>query len=194
MTAAERQWKNERAGGNYGAGTKEIQERNYIAQKELERKRKEMFEDALSDYRAGKVDEALQVFEEVKALEPAKYMGDGFERVSRIAVVTMYNIACCYSSLKVADAGLESLEECMKSGFEDYGKVRLRLQCSELLCKVLNCSICTAECTGVVSSWELHSTCAWGTPGLVYARTCVSRQMSVHADPIRQEPGIPSPG
>jgi hypothetical protein len=59
MTAAERQFKNERAGGNYGAGTKELQERNYIAQKELERKRKEMFEDALSDYRAGKVDEAL---------------------------------------------------------------------------------------------------------------------------------------
>jgi hypothetical protein len=59
LTAAELQFKNERAGGNYGAGTKELQERNYIAQKELERKRKEMFEDALADYRAGKVEEAL---------------------------------------------------------------------------------------------------------------------------------------
>lgn len=59
MTEAEREWRNERAGGNYGAGTKEIQQRNYIAQKELARKRKEMFEDALSDYRAGKVEDAL---------------------------------------------------------------------------------------------------------------------------------------
>ena len=59
LTPAEEQFKNERAGGNYGAGTKELQERNYIANKELERKRKEMFEDALGDYRAGKVDEAL---------------------------------------------------------------------------------------------------------------------------------------
>jgi hypothetical protein len=27
---AERQWKRERAGGNYGAGTKEVQQRNYV--------------------------------------------------------------------------------------------------------------------------------------------------------------------
>lgn len=59
MTAVEKEFKSERAGGNYGAGTKEIQERNYIAQKELQRKRKEMFEDALTDYRNGKVEEAL---------------------------------------------------------------------------------------------------------------------------------------
>ena len=62
-------------------------------------------------------------FEEIKAMEPAKYIGDSFERVSRILVVTLYNIACCYSALKVADAGLEALEECLRSGFDDYGKV-----------------------------------------------------------------------
>lgn len=62
-------------------------------------------------------------FEEIKAMEPAKYIGDSFERVSRILVVTLYNIACCYSALKVADAGLEALEECLRSGFDDYDKV-----------------------------------------------------------------------
>jgi tetratricopeptide (TPR) repeat protein len=132
MTEAEKQWKNERAGGNYGAGTKEIQARNYIAQKELERKRKELFEDALVDFRAGKVEDALQVFEEVKALEPAKYIGDSFERVSRILVVTLYNIACCYSALKATDAGLEALEECMRSGFDDYDKVGPHSRCTSL--------------------------------------------------------------
>ena len=55
ITLAERMMKSEKAGGNYGAGTKEIQERNYIAMREAERKRREMFEDALLDFRAGKV-------------------------------------------------------------------------------------------------------------------------------------------
>jgi hypothetical protein len=27
---SERMWKKERAGGNYGAGTKEVQQRNYV--------------------------------------------------------------------------------------------------------------------------------------------------------------------
>jgi hypothetical protein len=66
----------------------------------------------------------LVQFEEIKAMEPAKYIGDSFERVSRILVVTLYNIACCYSSLEAADAGLEALEECLRSGFDDYDKVR----------------------------------------------------------------------
>ena len=38
--------KAERRGGNYGAGTKEIQARNYVTRKENERKRRELFEDA----------------------------------------------------------------------------------------------------------------------------------------------------
>ena len=84
---------------------------------------KEMTEDALAEFRDGKVDSALVQFEEVKGLEPEKYMGDSFERVSRIYVVTLYNIACCYAALKVADAGLEALDECMRCGFDDFGKV-----------------------------------------------------------------------
>lgn len=124
MTEAEKQWQAERAGGNYGAGTKEIQERNYVAMKEMERKRKEMFEDALVDFREGSIDKALVQFEEVKGLEPEKYIGDSFERVSRIYIVTLYNIACCYAALKATDAGLEALEECMRCGFDEFGKVR----------------------------------------------------------------------
>ena len=42
LTEAELQFRNERSGGNYGAGTKEMQERNYISRKEAERKRREL--------------------------------------------------------------------------------------------------------------------------------------------------------
>jgi len=63
------------------------------------------------------------VFEEVKAMEPVKYIGDNFERTSRIYIVTQYNIACCYSMLKQPAAALEALEDCMACGFEEFSKV-----------------------------------------------------------------------
>lgn len=47
--------KKERNGGNYGAGTKEIQERNYVARKENERKRRELFDDALASFKSGNI-------------------------------------------------------------------------------------------------------------------------------------------
>jgi hypothetical protein len=53
MDEAEKKWKAERRGGNYGAGTKEMQARNYVARKEQERKRRELFDDALGKLRAG---------------------------------------------------------------------------------------------------------------------------------------------
>ena len=52
MTDAERRFKSERAGGNYSAGTKEMQEKKYIERKEAERKRRELFYDALAMYKA----------------------------------------------------------------------------------------------------------------------------------------------
>ena len=61
QTEAQKRYEQERAGGNYGTGTREIQTRNYIAAKEAARKRQEMFNDALEDFRAGKVEDALQV-------------------------------------------------------------------------------------------------------------------------------------
>lgn len=57
LTEAEKLFKAERGGGNYGAGTKEMQERNYIARKEAERRRRELFDDALTKFKKGTVEE-----------------------------------------------------------------------------------------------------------------------------------------
>ena len=124
LTEAEKVFKRERSGGNYGSGTKEMQERNYIARKEAERKRRELFDDALTTFKAGKVEDALIDFENVLGLEPKNYVGDDFSRVTLVYRVTQYNIACCYATLGQIDAGLEALDSALASGFDDYGKVR----------------------------------------------------------------------
>lgn len=124
LTEAEKQFRSERAGGNYGAGTKEMQERNYIGKKEAERRRRELFDEALATFRAGKTEEALISFENVLAMEPKNYVGDDFSRVTKVYRITQYNIACCYSTLGQVDAGLEALDLCMASGFEDFDKIR----------------------------------------------------------------------
>ena len=124
LTEAEKQFKSERSGGNYGSGTKEVQERNYIARKEAERKRRELFDDALSKFKGGKTEEALIDFENVLSLEPKNYLGDDFSRVTAIYRVTQYNIACCYSTLGQTDAGIDALDSALAAGFEDYAKVR----------------------------------------------------------------------
>jgi hypothetical protein len=51
MTEAERLFKLERGGGNYGAGTKEMQAANYLAAKQREKERMELFEVALSKFK-----------------------------------------------------------------------------------------------------------------------------------------------
>ncbi|KAI7844917.1 hypothetical protein COHA_001565 [Chlorella ohadii] len=124
LTEAEKQFKAERGGGNYGAGTKEMQERNYIARKEAERKRRELFDDALAKFKKGKVEESLIDFENVLSMEPKNYLGDDFSRVTQIYRVTQYNIACCYSMLGDEADGLEALNAAMASGFEDFDKIR----------------------------------------------------------------------
>lgn len=58
MTEAEVKWMNERNGGNYGAGTAEMQQRNYVSKKEGERKRRELFDDALMKFKSGKIEAA----------------------------------------------------------------------------------------------------------------------------------------
>ena len=50
-TPASKQFKQERSGGDYGEGTREMQSRNYITRKENERKRREMFDDALDKFK-----------------------------------------------------------------------------------------------------------------------------------------------
>lgn len=121
---SEKQWKKERAGGNYGAGTKEIQERNYVARKEAERKRRELFDDALAKFKSGAVAESLVDFENILAMEPRNYVGDNFSRVTPIYKVTQYNIACCYAMLDQVDEGLKSLESCMACGFDNFEQIR----------------------------------------------------------------------
>lgn len=56
MDDAQKLSKLERSGGNYGAGTKELQARNYISRKEQERKRREVFDDALAKFTKGDIE------------------------------------------------------------------------------------------------------------------------------------------
>lgn len=121
LTPAEEQFRNERAGGNYGAGTKELQERNYIANKELERKRKEMFEDALSDYRAGKVDEALQQVPAPPSLPPCLRLFLGFWLNARGSIVcmhfvTQYQLPATPSLLKTLPRCPDRVVQCVGVG------------------------------------------------------------------------------
>lgn len=124
LTEAEKMFKAERSGGNYGLGTKEMQEKNYITRKEAERERRELFDDALKKFKSGKVEEALIDFENVLSLEPKNYLGDDFSRVTQIYRVTQYNIACCYSTLNQLDAGLDAFDSALAAGFEDFDKAR----------------------------------------------------------------------
>ncbi|MEW5299906.1 MAG: hypothetical protein WDW36_002876 [Sanguina aurantia] len=121
---SEKSFKRERNGGNYGAGTKEIQERNYIQKRENERKRRELFDDALAKFKSGKVEDALVEFENIISLEPRNFVGDGGARNTPIFKVTQYNVACCYAMLDQADEGIKSLESAMASGFDNYDQIR----------------------------------------------------------------------
>lgn len=123
-TEAEKMWRREQAGGNVGLGTREIQERNYLERKDLEKQRSKVFNDALGKFRSGSVEDALIDFENVISLEPKKFMSDKFSRVSDVCMYAHYNAACCYSSLGNVDAALESLNSALAAGFDDYQKVR----------------------------------------------------------------------
>lgn len=117
-------FKNERAGGNYGAGTKEQQMNNYSKKRELENQRLDMFDEAIELYNAKDYDNALIVFEEVAALEPKNYMGDDFSKTTEIYKVAQYNIACCFSRIGKKDESLLALKRCMMAGWTDYKKIR----------------------------------------------------------------------
>jgi tetratricopeptide (TPR) repeat protein len=114
----------ERSGGNYGAGTEEEMRRRWSEGKATESERKELFEDGISKFKAGKYEEALEQFQLVKTLEPPNYIGDRFERFTIYYTYSAYNAACCYSGLKEEAAGLEALKEALNSGWDDYEKIR----------------------------------------------------------------------
>ncbi len=56
MSEAEKRFKMERGGGNYGMGTKEMQEANYRARKETEKKRRELFDQALAKFKQNNIE------------------------------------------------------------------------------------------------------------------------------------------
>ena len=114
----------ESAGGNYGIGTRELQQTQYLEGKALERQRREDFQDALELFRAKDFEGALIAFENVKASEPANYISDTFSRVTDIYQIAAYNVACAYAALGQIEAGLEALEDCLESGYDDYSNVR----------------------------------------------------------------------
>lgn len=114
----------ERNSGNYGAGTKEKQMRNYNRMKELQKERAELFNEGLSAFGGGDYRKALELFEDVIGSEPANYMGDDFSRYTLEYRLAHYNVACCCSKLGEKEAGLDALVEAMNSGFEDFKKIR----------------------------------------------------------------------
>ena len=124
LTAAERAFRAERGGGNYGKGTKEVQAANYARAKELQKERVALFDAALAKFNKKDAEGALIDFETVLAMEPPKYLGDDFARVTPVYKATQYNVACCYAALGQVEPGMEAIEACMAAGFEDYAKIR----------------------------------------------------------------------
>merc|ERR1711924_574297 len=124
LDPSEAQFAAERAGWNYGIGTKELQQRNYISKMEEARKRRELFDDGLEKFRAKDYEGALLDWENVLGLEPVNYMSDNFSKVSDIKKVASFNIACSYSQMGQVDAAIEALDEALACGFDRYEKCR----------------------------------------------------------------------
>lgn len=60
LSEAEKRFKMERGGGNYGVGTKEMQEANYRQRKEQEKKRRELFDEALAKFKQNNIEGVSQ--------------------------------------------------------------------------------------------------------------------------------------
>ncbi|CAI0440524.1 unnamed protein product [Linum tenue] len=97
----------ERNSGVVSNKVREIQLQNYMKKMEQKQQRAD-------DLRVAKYEEALEKFESVLGSKPELDE----------AAVASYNVACCYSKLDQVQAGLSALEEAMKSGFEDFKRIR----------------------------------------------------------------------
>ncbi|KAL6200803.1 hypothetical protein ACLB2K_030584 [Fragaria x ananassa] len=104
----------ERNSGIVSGKLREIQMQNYLRKKEQKAQRESDLRVGLQLYKSGKYEEALEKFESVLGSKP-----DTSE-----ASVASYNVACCYSKLNQIKAGLSALEEALKSGFEDFRRIR----------------------------------------------------------------------
>merc|ERR1712224_770959 len=114
----------ESAGGNYGIGTRELQQTQYLEGKALERQRREDFQDALELFRAKDFEGALIAFENVKASEPANYISDTFSRVRHLPDRRVQR------GLRVRSAGPDRGGARSAGGLLGVGLRRL-LQCEE---------------------------------------------------------------
>jgi tetratricopeptide (TPR) repeat protein len=118
------QFKGEREKGNYGAGTALEQGRRYNEAKRVEELRMEIFNGGVASFRAGKYEDALSAYKQVRDMEPKMYINDRLGRISEFYKVASYNIACCYSTLRNEQEALKELEVALSAGWEDYEKVR----------------------------------------------------------------------
>ncbi|XP_010501158.1 PREDICTED: uncharacterized protein LOC104778414 [Camelina sativa] len=104
----------ERNAGFISSRLREIQMQNYLRKKELKAQREKDLREGLQFSKNGKYEEALERFESVLGSKPTP------EESS----VASYNVACCYSKLNQVQAGLSALEEALKSGYEDFKRIR----------------------------------------------------------------------
>jgi tetratricopeptide (TPR) repeat protein len=104
----------ERNSGVVSNRLREIQMQNYLRKKELKAGRENDLREGLLLYKNAKYEEALEKFESVLGSKPEP----------EEAAVASYNVACCYSKLNQIKAALSSLEEALKSGFEDFKRIR----------------------------------------------------------------------
>ncbi|CAL1386101.1 unnamed protein product [Linum trigynum] len=104
----------ERNSGVVSNKVREIQLQNYMKKMEQKQQRADDLRVGLQLYKEAKYEEALEKFESVLGSKPELDE----------AAVASYNVACCYSKLDQVQAGLSALEEAMKSGFEDFKRIR----------------------------------------------------------------------
>lgn len=104
----------ERNAGFISSRLREIQMQNYLRKKELKAQREKDLREGLQFSKNGKYEEALERFESVLGSKPTPDE----------ASISSYNVACCYSKLNQVQAGLSALEEALKSGYEDFKRIR----------------------------------------------------------------------
>ncbi|KNA11330.1 hypothetical protein SOVF_136150 [Spinacia oleracea] len=104
----------ERNSGFISDRVREIQRQNYQRKMETKQSREKDLREGLQLYKSGKYEEAREKFESVLGSRPTP----------NEASVASYNVACCYSKLNQIQAGLSALEDALKSGYEDFKRVR----------------------------------------------------------------------
>eukprot|EP00747_Dinoflagellata_sp_TGD_P197158 gnl/TRDRNA2_/TRDRNA2_68182_c0_seq1.p1 gnl/TRDRNA2_/TRDRNA2_68182_c0~~gnl/TRDRNA2_/TRDRNA2_68182_c0_seq1.p1 ORF type:complete len:369 (-),score=48.69 gnl/TRDRNA2_/TRDRNA2_68182_c0_seq1:101-1207(-) len=122
-TAKKSEFAQERAGGNYGAGTEMEMRKRAKSAKNTQEQRYDLLESAVNSFKAGDYKSALNDNLMAKALEPTNYVADNFARVTEIYKVATLNAACCCSMLGNIEGGLNELKDLFDAGYEDFKKI-----------------------------------------------------------------------